>query len=150
VPATAASTVVGAIPYLAFAGTLSTPGLAHLPPSAWGELAFLSLGSTVAGMLLWNRAILAGGTTRVSLLLYLEPVISVLGAVALLGEHLTPATIAGGLLILTGVIIASLERLPARASTHARNMPWNPVWTPGGHLRSTSDKRGAPAAPRAS
>jgi drug/metabolite transporter (DMT)-like permease len=111
VPATAASTVVGAIPYLAFVGTLSAPALAHLPPPAWGELAFLSLGSTVAGMLLWNRAILSGGTARVSLLLYLEPVVSVLGAVALLGEHLTPATIAGGLLVLAGVIIASLGRL---------------------------------------
>jgi drug/metabolite transporter (DMT)-like permease len=108
VPATAASTVVGAVPYLAFAGTLSAPGLAHLAPSGWGELAFLALGSTVAGMLLWNRAILSGGTTRVSLLLYLEPVVSVLGAVALLGEHVTAATIAGGLLILAGVVTASL------------------------------------------
>lgn len=54
-------------------------------------------------MLLWNRAVLSGGTTRVSLLLYLEPVVSVAGAVALLGEQLTPAMIAGGALILAGV-----------------------------------------------
>jgi drug/metabolite transporter (DMT)-like permease len=152
VPATAASTVVGAVPYLAFAGTLSAPRLAHLAAPAWGELAFLSLGSTVAGMLLWNRAILSGGTARVSLLLYLEPVVSVLGAVALLGEHPTPATITGGLLVLTGVIIASLRRLsagrgcgslPHRGATmpqpcpeagrpHARNMVRNPVWTSHG------------------
>jgi drug/metabolite transporter (DMT)-like permease len=58
-------------------------------------------------MLLWNRAVLAGGATRVSLLLYLEPVVSVLGAVAFLGEHITPATITGGLLILAGVVVAS-------------------------------------------
>lgn len=110
IPATAASTVVGTLPYLAFAGTLSAPRLAQLPPAVWGELAFLSLGSTVAGLLLWNRAILSGGATRVSLLLYLEPVVSVLGAVIFLGERVTMVTIAGGLLILAGVAVASIRR----------------------------------------
>ena len=104
--ATAASTVVGTVPYLAFAGTLSVPRLGRLTPSVWGELAFLALGSSVAGMLLWNRAVLSAGTTRVSLLLYLEPVVSVLGAVIFLGEHVTLATMAGGLLILAGVAVA--------------------------------------------
>jgi len=107
IPATAASTVVGTLPYLAFAGTLTGPGLGHLDPAVWGELAFLALGSTAAGLLLWNRAVLALGTTRVSLLLYLEPVVSVLGAVFLLGEHVTVLMIAGGLLILAGVAVAS-------------------------------------------
>ena len=44
--------------------------------------------------------------TRVSLLLYLEPVVSVLGALIFLGEPVTLATIAGGLLILAGVAAA--------------------------------------------
>jgi drug/metabolite transporter (DMT)-like permease len=113
IPATAASTVIGTLPYLAFAGTLSPPQLAQLPPLVWGELAFLAFGSTVAGMLLWNRAILSGGTTRVSMLLYLEPAVSVLGAVAFLGERITLVTIAGGLLILAGVAIARTRPKPA-------------------------------------
>jgi len=117
VPATAASTVAGTLPYLAFAGTLSVPQLAQLPPAAWAELGFLALGSTVAGMLLWNRAVLSAGTTRVSLLLYLEPAVSVLGAAAFLGENVTPATIAGGLLILSGVAAAG------RALTTAPKSP---------------------------
>jgi drug/metabolite transporter (DMT)-like permease len=49
---------------------------------------------------------LYAGSTRVSLLLYLEPAVSVLGALVFLGEHLTLATIAGGLLILVGVTAA--------------------------------------------
>jgi drug/metabolite transporter (DMT)-like permease len=106
VPATAASTVAGALPYLAFAGTLLPLRAAHLTPAVWAELAFLAFGSTVAGMLLWNAAVLAGGSTRVSLLLYLEPAVSVLGAMAFLGEHVTVATIAGGLLIMAGVAAA--------------------------------------------
>jgi len=84
VPATAAATLIGAVPYLAFAGTLSASRLAALPGSAWAELAFLALGSTAAGMLLWNRAVLSGGATRVSQLLYLEPVVAVAGAAAFL------------------------------------------------------------------
>jgi drug/metabolite transporter (DMT)-like permease len=110
VPATAASTVVGAVPYLAAAGTLPGAGLAHLGPAVWAEVAFLAVGSTVAGLLLWNVAVLAGDITRVSLLLYLEPVVSVAGAAAFLGEHVTLVMIGGGLLILAGVAIASTGR----------------------------------------
>jgi drug/metabolite transporter (DMT)-like permease len=44
------------------------------------------------------------------MLLYLEPVVSVLGAVIFLGEQVTLATIAGGLLILAGVAAASIRR----------------------------------------
>ena len=120
IPATAASTVIGTLPYLAFAGTLSPPQLAQLPPLVWGELAFLAFGSTVAGMLLWNRAILSGGTTRVSMLLYLEPAVSVVGAVAFLGERITLVTIAGGLLILAGVATAGTGPKPAPVLTEER------------------------------
>lgn len=110
VPATAASTVVGALPYLGFAGMLPASRLAQLAVPVWGELVFLSIASTVAGMLLWNQAVLSIGSTRVSLLLYLEPAVSVLGAIVLLGEHVTLATIAGGLLILLGVAAAGTGR----------------------------------------
>jgi drug/metabolite transporter (DMT)-like permease len=62
VPATAASTVVGTLPYLPFAGTLAGARLADLGPAVWAALAFLAIGSSVAGMLLWNLAVLSGGT----------------------------------------------------------------------------------------
>lgn len=139
VGATAASTVAGAIPHLAFAGTLSAPRLAHLAPSVWGELAFLALGSTVAGMLLWNRAVLSGGATRVSLLLYLEPVVAVLGAVILLGEQVTVATIAGGLLILGGVAIASITRPAA---------PWRLARRRASHILARHRASDVPGAGR--
>jgi drug/metabolite transporter (DMT)-like permease len=114
IPATAASTVVGAAPYLAAAWTLPGAGLAHLGPAVWAELAFLAVGSTVAGLLLWNVAVLAGDITRVSLLLYLEPVVSVLGAAAFLRERISLGMIGGGLLILAGVAIASTGRGPGK------------------------------------
>jgi drug/metabolite transporter (DMT)-like permease len=121
VPATAASTVVGAVPYLAAAGTLPGAGLAHLRPVDWAALAFLALGSTAAGMLLWNVAVLAGDITRVSLLLYLEPVVSVLGAAAFLRERVTLVMIGGGLLILAGVAVASASRAPRQPQRITRS-----------------------------
>jgi drug/metabolite transporter (DMT)-like permease len=64
-----------------------------------------------------DLAVLSGGTTRVSLLLYLEPVVSVLGAAAFLGERLKPVTIAGGLLVMAGIVAAS-SSLGGVASHH--------------------------------
>lgn len=110
VPAAAASTVAGAVPYVLFAGTLASAPLGGLPPAAWGELAFLALGSTVAGLLLWSVAVTRAGPTRAGLLLYLEPLVGVGGAAILLGEGLSPATLAGGLLIMLGVGTAWFSR----------------------------------------
>ena len=110
VPATAAATVVGSVPYLGAAWMLPGAGLAHLGPAVWAELAFLALGCTAAGLLLWSVAVMAGNITRVSLLLYFEPVVSVLGAWVFLGERVTLVMIGGGLLIMAGVAIASIRR----------------------------------------
>jgi drug/metabolite transporter (DMT)-like permease len=115
VPATAAATVVGSVPYLAAAGTLPGAGLGHLGPAIWAELAFLAFGCTAAGLLLWSVAVLAGDITRVSLLLYLEPVVSVLGAAGFLGERVTLAMLGGGALILAGVAVAGTGKRPRPA-----------------------------------
>ena len=110
VTATAASTVVGTLPYLAFAWMLPGAGLPHLGPVVWANLVFLGVGSTAAGMLLWNAAILVDSVSRVSLLLYLEPAVSVAAAAVFLGEQVTVAKAGGGLLILAGVAVASTGR----------------------------------------
>ena len=112
VRATAASTVVGSVPYLAAVGTLPGAGLAHVSAATWWELAFLALGSTAAGLLLWNVAVAAADVSRVSLLLYLEPAVSVAGSAVLLGEHVSLVMIGGGLLIVAGVAVASTRRRP--------------------------------------
>ncbi|MGH3158905.1 MAG: EamA family transporter [Streptosporangiaceae bacterium] len=49
---------------------------------------------------------LSAGTVRITPLLYLEPVVSVVSAVILLGERVPAATVAGGLLVMAGVVVA--------------------------------------------
>jgi drug/metabolite transporter (DMT)-like permease len=105
--ATAASTVVGALPYLALLPfALGGHQLVHQPSSAWADLAFLAVGSTVAGMLLWNAAVARLGSSRAGLLLFLEPCVGVTGGVFLLGEHLSAAAAGGGVLVMTGLVLA--------------------------------------------
>ncbi|MCO5997808.1 DMT family transporter [Actinoallomurus rhizosphaericola] len=104
--ATAISTTIGAVPYLALVGTLAPHRLAALPPGAWGELIFLAVGTSVVGMLMWNLSVARIGSTRAGLLLFLEPLVGVTGSLALLGEHLTPASVTGGALVMTGVVTA--------------------------------------------
>jgi drug/metabolite transporter (DMT)-like permease len=102
-PATAASTVAGSLFCAAFAGTVTSGQLGGLPAAAWGELAFLAVGSNVVGMLAWNLAVSRLPGQRASLLLYLEPLVSVAGAVVLLGERLSASLAAGGALVLGGI-----------------------------------------------
>jgi drug/metabolite transporter (DMT)-like permease len=145
-PATAATTVAGTLPYLAFAWLIPGQRLASLPPLSWGELVFLALGSTVAGMLLWNRAVASAGSARIGPLLYLEPVVSVVGAVALLGERVPAATVAGGLLVMAGVAVTGRAPTTTARPGTGEVSPWSPG-------RSRRSRRGcgreaAAAAPR--
>jgi len=140
--AAAYSTVAGAIPYLALAGLLPAAApllpaavpLSTLPSAAWAELVFLALGCTVAGLAAWSIAVARSGSARAGLLLYLEPVVGVAGAVALLGEHLSAAMAAGGALIMAGVATAWLaqRRTPATAAVPAPDGPARRrSWPPG-------------------
>ena len=76
--------------------------------------------STVAGMLLWNLAVVRGGSARISRLLYLEPVVSVLGAVVLLGEQATAAVVIGGALVIAGVLMTGDSIKLRRGSARRR------------------------------
>jgi drug/metabolite transporter (DMT)-like permease len=120
VPATAASTVAGSLFYAAFAGTVTSGQLGHLSPAGWGELAFLAIGSNVVGMLAWNLAVARLPGQRASLLLYLEPLVSVAGAVVLLGERLSPGLAAGGALVLGGIALTWTRGPPDKHGSSGR------------------------------
>ena len=64
-----------------------------------------------------------GQNVSVSLLLYLEPAVSVVAAAVFLGEHVTLAKAGGGLLILAGVAVASTSRDGATPRQTGQSMP---------------------------
>ncbi len=78
--------------------------------SATGLLAvvFLGVGCSALGYLFWYAALERLEASQVAAFLYLEPLVTLLAAVALLGESIVASTILGGILVMIGV--ATVQR----------------------------------------
>ena len=74
-----------------------------LPLFGWLAILYLSVLSTVIGYMLFYTLVSRGSVGRLSLQLYLIPVVAVFGGVILLGEPLTVYTVLGGSAILASV-----------------------------------------------
>ena len=94
---------------------LAGPAMAILyPRTAWAEVAadsWLALGwlaalSSLTGYALWFLAMNRAGIARIAVLQFLQPLLSVVAAAAILGERITWTVVATGLLILIGTWIA--------------------------------------------
>lgn len=88
--------------FLADAGWKS---YAALSASGWAAVLFLGIACSGLAYLLWYSALARLETSRVAAFLYLEPLVTVIGAAVLLNEPVRPTTIAGGLLLLGGVML---------------------------------------------
>ncbi|MDD0811776.1 DMT family transporter [Curvibacter sp. RS43] len=64
-----------------------------MPLSAWGAFAYVAVGSMWLGFFAWYRGLALGGTVRVSQVQLLQPFLSMLFAVPLLGEQLDLPTV---------------------------------------------------------
>lgn len=85
--------------------------LGHAPASAWGSIAYLSIGGTVLGFVAFYEGVRLIGSARASSFALLVPIFGVLSSVAVLGERLRPALAVGGVLVLAGLWIAEGRRL---------------------------------------
>jgi len=88
--------------FLAEASRLSTEG--------WLSILYLALLSTVVGNTIFYTLVSKGSVSRLSVQLYLIPLVSAVGGVILLGESLTPDVALGGASLLIGVALATSSR----------------------------------------
>lgn len=88
--------------FLARGGWVEWPGISA---RGWAALSFLGIGCSGFGYLFWFAALERLETARVAAFLYLEPLVTLAAAVALLGEPVHVTTIAGGLIVLAGVFL---------------------------------------------
>ena len=81
------------------------PGTAPLavPTGIWLSIAYLAVGVTIVGYVLWYWALGQGGIARIALLQFLQPVSGVILAAILLGEEFGAIFITASGVILLGV-----------------------------------------------
>ena len=90
------------MPYLLISGGFPLGTVLH-HPILWGNLLFLSLGSSALCYVIWGRAVQTIGTVTTSTYLYLIPAVSVASAALFLREPVTWFTVTAVILILAGL-----------------------------------------------
>jgi drug/metabolite transporter (DMT)-like permease len=91
---------------------LAGPGpsdVARLSAQGWGAVLFLGIACSGLAYIFWYDALRDLPASQVGAFLYIEPLIAVAVAAAILGEPVVLATLLGGLAILAGVWIVSLR-----------------------------------------
>ena len=79
--------------------------LPRVTPTAIAGTLYLAVVITALGYLAWNYALERVSASRAAIFLNLQPLVGALLGVAVLGESLTPYTVAGGGLILAGLTL---------------------------------------------
>jgi drug/metabolite transporter (DMT)-like permease len=99
--------LIGTVMLLPFISQSLVTQVASLSSAGWASVLYLSILSTVIGYLLFYTLVSRGAVSRLSIQLYIIPVISVIGGVFLLGESVTVYTIIGGAAVLLGVALTT-------------------------------------------
>lgn len=92
------------VPFLFFCPPVTAELL--LRPAVWTNLLFLGVVASLACFVIWNEVMAKIGNVTSTNYVYLNPFFTLLFAVLLLGERLTPLSAAGSVLIVLGVIAA--------------------------------------------
>lgn len=129
-----------ALPVTAYSIAWGIPALVPLVAAEWlagarpslttaalAGVLYLGAVITALGYLVWNWALERVAAARAALFLNVQPVVGALLGVLVLGEPLSAFTVVGGLLVVTGLVLA------VRASTRAAAAP-SPV-APGRRAR---------------
>lgn len=88
-----------------------------LPASAWWGFGYVAVFSMWIGFFAWYRGLALGGTVRVSQVQLVQPFLSMLFAVPLLGERLDALTLGFALAVIATVFIG--KRMPVRPAAAA-------------------------------
>lgn len=107
---TATSMVFGTVFFLPVLYLRENP---HLPTSlpVWVGIVELSLVSSCLAYALWNHLLSQEDASKVSISLFLIPVVSAAISVALLAEPLSPMDIIGMAMVISGVLVAERSKM---------------------------------------
>ena len=97
------------IPFLGSCGASFSPEVLG-QPVVWLNLVFLGLVASLACFIIWNLVMSKLGNVTSTNYVYLNPVFTLITAALILGERMTPMSVAGSAMILAGVIIAGRSK----------------------------------------
>ncbi len=90
-----------------------------IQPVAWWAFAYVAVFSMWLGFFAWYRALSLGGTVRVSQVQLIQPFLSMLFAVPLLGESLDVITVGFGLAVMVTVFVG--RKMPVSAVSESKS-----------------------------
>ena len=104
--------VLVALPFLFAFGLSEAGGIdwRAVTPTAWGALVFSGGLSTGLAYAVWNEAVKAVGPSHTAAFTNLVPFLAVASGALMLGEPVTPAQVAGGALIVGGLVLMRRAR----------------------------------------
>jgi drug/metabolite transporter (DMT)-like permease len=112
---TSASMLIGFLMLAPFAiGDPAWSNLGAISGPAILSVLFLGIGCSAVGYLFWYAALEKLETSQVAAFLYIEPLVTFVAAMILIGETADVTTIVGGVLVLLGVI--AVQRAPKAAA----------------------------------
>ncbi|MBP3893045.1 MAG: DMT family transporter [Atopobiaceae bacterium] len=94
---------LGFIPFVAYEGLPD-----HLPtPTTWASLAYLVIGCTVVGFMLYNWGLEDLEPSTATSLSNLIPVFGLALSALILGEHISPMQLIGGAIVVAGIVLST-------------------------------------------
>jgi drug/metabolite transporter (DMT)-like permease len=105
--------LVLALPVTAPLSLVMRPAAA-VPPAAWWAFGYVAVFSMWLGFFAWYRALAVGGTVRVSQVQLMQPFLSMLFAVPLLGESIDLMTLGFAAAVMGTVFVG--RRMPVRST----------------------------------
>lgn len=97
------------IPVILLSDNSNIPDVQFSAIQVWGNLLFLSVLASLFCFIGWNRVMAAIGNVTSTNYVYLNPVITLIAAIIILGESMTVTAAIGSAMILGGVILAGVK-----------------------------------------
>jgi len=99
--------VLAALPVLLVVGALYAPSVAWSAVDGWAWGGLLFSGGLAVGLMFvfWNQGVRRVGSSNTAVYYYLVPVVALIAGVVLLGEPITVLQVAGGGLIIGGLVL---------------------------------------------
>ncbi|MDQ6662372.1 MAG: DMT family transporter [Chloroflexota bacterium] len=92
-------------------------------PAAWLGFAYVSVVSMFLGFFAWYRGLAVGGVARIGQIQLFQPVLTLLWAALLLGEHITPLTLLASVFVIACAAASQWTRRPRVAQENPSHAP---------------------------